>query len=298
MNCRPNHLAQLDMIRIMQKFVKHVPQFQQTFALGGRLRLRYGIGLTILLGALLLGPHLQPVVAQGQSSITSPSAGSGVSGDVPVMGTATIDPFQKYELHYKQEPSGDDAFIYFDGGTAPVINGQLGTWRASGLPPGTYTLRLRVVKLDGNYAEFFAPNLSVNQGPVPTPTSDTPTATPIPTATFTPAPQPTPEVGQVDQPVGAVDAPGLLVPTATPTATAAALSASGEPVQPVDAGSGTDAAGAGEGGLSSELGDAVALDRLSEQFFAGVRYSASLFLIIAAIYAGKWLLGWVRTQQS
>ncbi len=144
--------------------------------------------------------------AHAQSGITSPAPGSALSGDVPVMGTATIDPFQKYELHYKLEPSGDDAFVYFDGGTAEVINGQLGIWRAAGLPPGIYTLRLRVVKQDGNYAETLAPNLSVNQGPAGTPTPDlsaTPTITPtssVPTPTFTPAPSPTPAIGAVVQP--------------------------------------------------------------------------------------------------
>ncbi len=77
-----------------------------------------------------------------QSGITSPSAGTSVSGDVVIVGTAVIDPFQKYELHYKLEPSGDDAYIYFFGGTTPVINGQLGTWQAAGLPAGVYSLRL------------------------------------------------------------------------------------------------------------------------------------------------------------
>ena len=81
------------------------------------------------------------------------------------------------------------------GGTSPVVNGQLGTLNPAGFAPGIYTLRLRAVKLDGNYAEFFTPNISINQGPVETPTPDEPTEptpTPIPTATFTPAPQPTP----------------------------------------------------------------------------------------------------------
>jgi hypothetical protein len=106
----------------------------------------------------------RPISAQDQSGITSPAPGAAISGDVPIFGTAVIDPFQKYELHFKQEPSGNDAYIYFYGGTSPVANGQLGVWQAGGLPPGTYSLRLRVVKQDGNYAETFVPNLSVNQG--------------------------------------------------------------------------------------------------------------------------------------
>ncbi len=112
-----------------------------------------------------------PLLAQDTPGISSPGPGAAINGDVPILGTAIIDSFQKYELHYKQEPSGDDAFIYFAGGTAPVVNGQVGVWSAGGLPPGVYSIRLRVVKADGNYAEYFAPNLSVNQAaPTATPT--------------------------------------------------------------------------------------------------------------------------------
>jgi hypothetical protein len=251
-------------------------------------------GLVFGFGAMV-GPTLH---AQSTSGITSPSSGSSISGDVPVMGTAVIDPFQKYELYYKLEPSGDDAYIYFTGGTAPVVNGQLGTLNAAAFTPGIYTLRLRVVKLDGNYAEYFAPNVSINQGPTeptPSPTSDQPTPTPIPTATFTPAPQPTPAVGAVAQPE--LDAP--LVPSPTPTAaTDNSLAIVVDPVQPnnaapINASPEEEASGS----LTREIGEALALDRLSEQFFRGVRLSASLFLIVFVFYAGKALLRWARSRQ-
>ena len=121
------------------------------------------VTLIILLFLSIGGTLWQPVVAQ--SGITSPAPGSSVSGDVTVIGTAVIDPFQKYELHFKLEPSGDDAYVYFTGNTVPVQNGPLGVWQTGGLPAGIYSLRLRVVKNDGNYAEFFAQNISVNQGP-------------------------------------------------------------------------------------------------------------------------------------
>jgi hypothetical protein len=251
-------------------------------------------GLTLLLAAVMLfvgGPMLP---AHAQSGITSPATGSSVAGDVTVIGTATIDPFQKYELHYKLEPSGDDAYVYFTGNTFPVQNGPLGIWQTGGLPAGVYSLRLRVVKNDGNYAEYFAQNISVNQGPptpAPTPTSGEPTPTPIPTATFTPAPQPTPVVGQVNQ-------PNLEVPTATPT-TAVVVAA--------DTGQGTDAAApaalgdttAADQSVSSvtrELGEALSLNRLRGQFLNGIRFSAALFLGVAALYAGKRLFDWVWTQ--
>ena len=254
----------------------------------------------VCLGMFAGGP---PVRAQ--SGITSPAPGAAISGDVPIFGTAVIEPFQKYELHYKLEPSGDDAFIYFYGATNPVTNGQLGVWQASSLPPGTYSLRLRVVKNDGNYAEFYAPNLSLNTGqagePTPEPTSSEPTPTPIPTATFTPAPQPTPAVGQVDLPA--------LPPTPTLQAVAAGEPSvqEGSPADAVDAAAAdaagdlatnnADAASPGSS-LTRELGEALSLTTLRGHFLNGVRISAALLLGVAALYAGKKLFDWVWTQFS
>ncbi len=245
-----------------------------------------------------------PLLAQGaQPGITSPSPGSSISGNVPVFGTAVIEPFQKYELHYKLEPSGDDAYIFFAADTTPVIDGQLGVWSAAGLPPGVYSLRLRVVKNDGNYAEYFAPNLSLNTGPQPTPTPDVtqePTPTPIPTATFTPAPQPTPVVGQVEQPA--------LEPTPTPTEAAAVAQAAPpasdqqQPAQEVAGASEAVAAAPSDAPASTsvtrELGEALSLTRLRSEFLNGVRLSAALMLGVLALYSGKRLFSWVWTQFS
>ena len=262
---------------------------------------KWMIGLLLAMGLLVAyGAVADSIVyAQNTSGITSPAAGSSIAGDVPVMGTAVIDPFQKYELYYKLEPSGDDAYIYFTGGTSPVVNGQLGTLNAAAFAPGIYTLRLRVVKLDGNYAEFFTPNVSINQGPAATPTPDEssePTPTPIPTATFTPAPQPTPAVGAVAQP--ALDAP--LLPSPTPTTEGGdSLAIVVDPVQSANTNAAANASPDEEvsGSLSRELGEALALDRLEDQFFRGVRLSASIFFIILIFYGAKYLIRWVRSKQ-
>ena len=252
--------------------------------------------LLLLIGSLW---SAAPIIAQ--AGITAPAPGSSVSGDVVIMGTAVIDPFQKYELHYKLEPSGDDAYIYFAGATTPVQNGQLGVWQASGLPAGTYSLRLRVVKIDGNYAEYFSSNISVNQGaqePTPTPTSSEATPTPIPTATFTPAPQPTVAVGQVNQP--ALDNPPT--PTFTPEAVAVVPNTSEGSDAQAEAttlGAVTNADGESTGGsLTRELGEALSLTRLRGQFFNGMRISAALFIGVIALYGSKRLFDWVWTQFS
>lgn len=247
---------------------------------------------------------LFPDHVQAQSGITSPTSGAH-SGDVPIIGTAVIDPFQRYELYYKLEPSGDDAYIYFDGGTTQVTNGQLGIWRTTNLAPGTYSIRLRVVKADGNYGEFFVRDLVVNPSaaaePTPTPTASEPTPTPIPTATFTPAPQPTAIVGQVTQPQvesdGPVLAPTSAVNTTVLTGTTGDNTGAGsETDSTLFAGSATAATQEVGTSFTRELGEAVAVDRLRGFFFTGMRVSAILILGSIVLLAGRRLVSWVWTQ--
>ena len=225
----------------------------------------------------------------GQSGITSPATGSSVSGSVPILGTVAGSPFARYELYYKQEPSGDEAYVYFGGDSRQIRNGQLGDWQTGALAPGIYTLRMRVVRPDGNYGEFFAQNISVSQEPV-TPTADGPTETPIPIDTPTPFPQPTVVPVQVEQ-------PDIEEPTSEHTATPA-------PVAQDSGGSttGGQTSSAGQSvvvqppGVLGGLGEALALDSLRARFFAGVRWSAGLFLLLGAIFAAKRLLEWVMSK--
>jgi hypothetical protein len=258
----------------------------------------------VLLLIVLTSTRPAPVAAQNpQSGITSPAPGSSISGNVPIFGTAVIEPFQKYELHYKLEPSGDDAYIFFASDTVPVVDGQLGVWAADSLAPGIYSLRLRVVKTDGNYAEYYSPNLSVNQGPQPTPTPDVtqePTPTPIPTATFTPAPQPTPVVGQVEQPVALEPEP---TPTQAVAIAEAVQPAAGQPETVSGLETSSSVAEVQEPSVQSssvtrELGEAVSFSNLRNDFMNGVRVSAAIMLSVTALYAGKKLFSWVWTQFS
>jgi hypothetical protein len=251
--------------------------------------------LALLIVVATLFSSTTGLYAQTQSGIASPADGSTISGDTPIIGTAVIDQFQKYELHFKLDPSGDDAYVYFAGGTSQVSNGQLGVWAAAGLPPGSYSLRLRVVKADGNYAEFFIHNIRLNQGAVATPTSSTPTETPIPTFTFTPAPQPTAAVGDVQQPSveGDQATPAPLLATPTPDSAAGASGVT-TAVNTPPAGGGVNAPAAEAEGssLTRDLGAALSFEKLREQFWNGVRYGALLFLLIGLIFGGKRLLGW------
>jgi plastocyanin len=85
--------------------------------------------------------------------ITSPQSGEAVSGVLPIEGVAQFDPnvvqFYKIELGV---PDGDTVNWLTLGEThnVPVTNGTLEMLHADALPPGSYFLRLIVVK-DSNY---------------------------------------------------------------------------------------------------------------------------------------------------
>ncbi len=85
--------------------------------------------------------------------ITDPKEGDTVSGVIPIVGTADFDPevvqFYKVELGI---PDGDNINWVTLGEihNAPVVNGALEMLHADALPPGSYFLRLIVVK-DSNY---------------------------------------------------------------------------------------------------------------------------------------------------
>jgi len=85
--------------------------------------------------------------------ITSPADGDVVSGNIPIVGTASFDPavveFYKIELGI---PSGPDIQWLTLGDThnTPVVNGVLEVLQAEALAPGVYYLRLIVIE-DSNY---------------------------------------------------------------------------------------------------------------------------------------------------
>ena len=245
-----------------------------------------GPGTSDLGRGFSLGKDFAPNEQNNQAGISSPATGESVSGAVPIVGTASGSQFARYELYFKAEPSGDEAYVWFTGDTRQVRNGQLGVWSTDGLTPGNYTLRLRVVRPDGNYGEFFARNIRVSLKEV-TPTPDGPTPTPIPIDTPTPLPQPTVAPVQVQQ-------PDIEEPTAESTPTTA-------PAAPGDGGGTNQGQASSTGqpvieqsqGVLSDLGESLSLNRLRARFITGVRWSAGLFLLLGAIFAAKRLLVWV-----
>jgi penicillin-binding protein 1C len=86
--------------------------------------------------------------------ISAPKAGETVSGVLPILGTADFDPqvvqFYKIELGIPDENGNINWLTLGETHNTPVVNGQLEMLHADALLPGTYLLRLIVVK-ESNY---------------------------------------------------------------------------------------------------------------------------------------------------
>ena len=154
---------------------------------------------------------------QGQdlAQITEPANNAVVGGVVEILGSADHPEFQFYIIEFHPEPVTNDRWqIVGVIHEAPAVNTVLETWDTSIIPDGSYTLRLRVVKLDGNYNEAFSQQVVVsNAQPTPTDTVEATSTPTTPTVTPTALP-PTPTI-VIDQPI--VDTPTPRpVPTSPP----------------------------------------------------------------------------------
>ncbi|BDC49797.1 hypothetical protein F183_A21130 [Bryobacterales bacterium F-183] len=73
-------------------------------------------------------------------SLTSPTNGSTVTSDVPIIGTVTDPSLRLWRVEY--QPTGDTQWYTISRGTAPVTNGSLGTLPATLLANNAYRIRL------------------------------------------------------------------------------------------------------------------------------------------------------------
>jgi hypothetical protein len=163
--------------------------------------------LFILLIALILttwgwtGAAAAPPAQGDQAVITAPQNNAVVRGQVAIVGSATHPQFQFYKIEYAREPVVGEAWTIIGAiHQQQVTDGQLETWDTSQLPDGSYTLRLRVVRLDGNYSEYSVVQVVVaNAQPTETPTPAVTATSKPPTVTPTALP-PTPTI-VIEQPV-------------------------------------------------------------------------------------------------
>ncbi len=174
-----------------------------------RIRLYVALSLLGLAALWLLSLAGTAAAPPGQGAevavISQPPSNAVVSGVVQIQGSADHPSFNFYVVDLAPEPiSGDQWSTVGQTHETPVVNGVLETWDTTQVPDGSYTLRLRVVRIDGNYSEHFTQQVVVsNSQPTPTPTLD---ATPTPsTPTTTPTPLPPTPTIVIEQPV--VDTP-------------------------------------------------------------------------------------------
>jgi len=134
----------------------------------------------LTLVVLLMQTAVLSIQAQSDNGITEPTAGSEIAGIVLVVGTVAHPDYLRYELAFRNISNPAADWIVFAEGSEPVFNGSLAVWdttvgRVIGapvFPDGRYQLRLRVVKTDYNYDEYFVGDLIVaNDEPTPTPTA-------------------------------------------------------------------------------------------------------------------------------
>lgn len=125
------------------------------------------------------------VRAQIVNGIYEPEAGAVISGIVIVSGTADDPNFLRYELAFRRSFLSGSDWIVFAQGDQPVIDETLAIWdttvggvNSPVFPDGNYQLRLRVVRTDYNYDEFFVRDLIIAN------LSQTPTATATLTGTL------------------------------------------------------------------------------------------------------------------
>jgi hypothetical protein len=249
----------------------------------------------LLLSISVLWSGVDAVSAEAGSGFTAPEAGETLSGVVEVIGTAVHPAFLRYELAFREEAAPERGWIVFAEGGVPVVNSTLAVWDttvgrdigAPVFPDGRYQLRLRVVKTDYNYDEYFLTDLSVfNAGPTPTPTADETAIAATAAANNVAATLPPASAGGFQAPT---PLPSLTpFPTLTPQATAV------RPAVATVAGAGSE-----EGGLLGDLAQADA-GRVSESFWLGVRLTAGVFglflgyLLLRALVRRLWRKAWRR----
>jgi len=219
--------------------------------------------LPILFVLALLG--VSQVFAQS-SGISYPPETEVVRAVIGIRETAAHPEFWKYEL--AAAPYGTQNWFNIAVSETPVTNGVLGVWNTATVQDGTYTLRLRLVKRDGNYDEFTTQRVLVgNALPSPTPTSDV-----SPTPTLTPTSKP-----PTATPV--IVTPDIPTPTPAPTETPTPVDGESEGDDKTEAG--------GENNTTPLIQTAI------DAFFNGARIVLAIFVVIGFFFAVKYILTWL-----
>jgi len=227
-----------------------------------RAAARIGVAALVVLAVALV--PLSALAQESVALITSPQPGATVRDVVLITGSALHPQFSFYKIEFAREP-GSSWVVIGDTQPTQVRDGVLIQWDTRGVPDGSYSLRLLVVDVTGNYLEEIVRQVVVaNQSATPTETPTT-TGTPAEVLTATaeagPSDTPTPALPtatvMIELPVVATSTPVVAASTAAPRATAAITAA--------DEDSGTGAAIVDLAtGLLGELAEATGLGKVFE----------------------------------
>jgi hypothetical protein len=225
--------------------------------------------ISILAGLLLVLFQLPVWAAPPQQAaqylITDPQPQAVLRGRVNIIGVAAHPQFDRYELAYTREPVTSSGWVFMMDSRSQVAQASLlAVWDTTAIPDGTYALRLRVIRRDGNYDERTVGQLIVANAR-PTETS-TPEETPTPTITPTPR-QPTPTI--------VIEQPALLTQTPTPRPLPTATAAT------------TGTPGAGQNTST------ISLRGIGESFLKGGVYALGIFLAVGAFFLVKAIIAWL-----
>jgi hypothetical protein len=178
------------------------------------------VSCVVMLSLLVVPSRAGPLMQGGGAVITSPRGPVVVRGSVLISGTAMHGNFDFYKVEYAPgvNPADNQWILIGSTHASPVQNGLLETWHTQGrVPDGTYSLRLLVVKRDGQFDEDIVRQITVaNAMPTETPTPSEPRKTAAPTKTTSPLPA-TPTIVIV-VPVPITPEPATPEPSARPTA--------------------------------------------------------------------------------
>jgi len=110
------------------------------------------------------------------NGIVTPPAGATVRGVVTVTGVAQSTDFAKWQLDLLPGSDASRAVFLAVAETASVAADALASFDSAAFPDAAYTLRLRVVRRDGNYDEYFTAITIANSAPAPAAAPLAPTA--------------------------------------------------------------------------------------------------------------------------
>jgi peptidoglycan/xylan/chitin deacetylase (PgdA/CDA1 family) len=123
----------------------------------------------ILFILLILVFSLPVPAARAGGAIVAPANGVAVAGRIAITGVASHPDFAKWQLDLLPSGNPDLASTLAVGETPLEIPGLLASLDTTSLPDGLYTLRLRVVRKDGNYDEYLGVVTVANRGGAATP---------------------------------------------------------------------------------------------------------------------------------